>query len=406
MIWLRKKIDLAGLSLGHLLATLQPIVLLVVLTRYLGLEDYGLYSRIIILSGFFQPFILFAYNEWYLKEYFREEARVKHLFYQGVVLLFALTSFLTVISGLTFIFFSYHFGYVLSALILAFTTSMLSLMRTHGVAVGSAVKYLIFNGFVNIAVLTSIFLLIKSDYRISGQLVVVVVSLSYVLSSIFGIFYFGIGFDFRVTIKELMDSVRFLYPLVIFSVLALLSSSLDKYFATLLFDDRSMAQYYSHFQVSFGLSSFFSVVSVQWNRNIYASKDGLSKEVLVLFRRYVIFGLLVILVYAFFTPVIRLILFPRDYEFKNLIIAIFIVGIFFQYLYMLYRPITIKFNNRVELTYAACVGIAGGLIGNYTLIYLLNVDPLFALPLGYAVSWILITARIGYKMKIHFDKVH
>lgn len=395
---LRDKIHLTSLSLGHLVATLQPILLVVILSRSLSIDEYGIYSRIIILSGLFQPFILFAYNEWYLREYFHN-VKPDYILAQGTYLIFILVIIIFLIGTLIVHIFSLSYGDFFLGIVLSFSTSLLLLIRTHGVALGSGSHYLLFNSLVLLFVGLSLMIGLATMEIFTGTSVIKLVSLSFIVSYLFGLYFYKLKLRDKVDFLNLARAIKFLLPLVVFSVVALLSSAFDKYLATMFFDDKTMGSYYSHFQVSFGLSSLFSVVSMQWNRDVYKSTDSQETEIRSKFKKYVVFGLITSLIYFLSVPLIKSLLFPKSFHFTNVVIVFFHGGIMFQYMYMLYRPIIIHYGNRIELTKAAVLGLFGGLILNYILITQVALNEFLSLPISFCFSWLLIAGWMAYKVK-------
>ena len=341
--------------LGQGVTIAQPILMLILLTRIMDQSNYGSYAKLIMYSGILLPVISFNFSEWNLKKAINcSPNHASALFTQGLFISSVVAVALFLVGSVLQVWLP---GFSITHLIaLTLSQSWIALVRTQFVILDKTRRFFVF-GITQLSItIIPIWLSSLVWSELSFDTVLSLLISANFLSTIIGIRLARIRI--QKPPRDIKSSIVFLFPLVLFSLVAYLGNTADRVFASEHLTPNAFALYHSSFQIAFFFMAFTRIVQTGWARDVFEANTTIDQVKAALFK--LLLTMLVLgLVYALFAPILASLLLPIGYTLPFKLAVTFIVGGWLQLVYFLAKPFVLLRGRTRNLLYnsiaAMCV---------------------------------------------------
>lgn len=396
--------NLSVYFISKLVTALLPIIIIPVISRTLSLEDYGSYSLYKTVFGFLIPVIGLSFSNAVLRKFFSIPAENFKSYMLSLITVILATGSLVLalfhlnidqvmvwlkVSNPLIVYFAVY---------VAFFTTISGIMMSYFRAIKEPKKFLISNLIVVVITLAGVlsfmyFGELTLKYLLFVHLLAIVCSVLYNA----GLIFINSG-NLRLDYSYMKDTFNYCLPLVVYSLLAQVYASSDRFLINYYLGKEQLALYSAGLQMAFAIPIIGQSLQLAWTPHVFESlkKDSIGNPLKRL-TRYLMWALTGICVlYTIAYPFIFKIFLPAPFHSVLSFYFLFIIAGLFQSLYWLYSPFLLYYEKNVYFIFITLVSAVISL--GLNLIFIENgilwVAGIFAL--SWAIQFVSLILVTGY----------
>lgn len=376
---------------SQLITALLPIIIIPIISRTLSLNDYGSYSLYKSIFGFLTPLVGLSFSNAVVRKYYNIEK--EH--FKSYML--TLMTTITAAAVLIYLFISIDLKFLLQilkitdpsilyfALAVTYFTSISAILVGYYRVVDDTKKYLTTNLFIIILTLIGVFLI--KNYQI-----LTLINLMWIhLIAIFASVVFNLTTFFRseksihINFTYLNDTIKYCFPLIIFSLLAQIYALGDRFFINYYLGKDNLALYSAGLQMAFLIPMIGQSIQLAWTPYVFEQMTNNQKNHKLSQITYMFCGVLVFfsIAYCVIYPFIFKIFLPITYQSVLQYYYLFIIAGLFQSLYWLYNPFLLFYEKNAYFIYITLIAA----IVSITLNFIFVKNGLIWIAVIFALSW-------------------
>lgn len=325
----------------------------------MSLQDYGSYSLYKTIFGFLIPVVGISFSNAVIRKYYSiDKSEFNSYILSLIVTMTLATGFFYILILLTLNFWLGIFkiddpSIITYSLFVAYFTSVSAVILSYYRVNSKTNSYLISNLIIVIVTIVGVLLLKYSDELDLDNLLklhLLAITISVVYNSFT---FFRNGGRVHFSTIYLKDTFKYCLPLVVYSILAQIYASGDRFFINYYLDKDSLALYSAGIQMAFVIPIIGQSIQLAWTPYVFEQLSGESENTrLGKITVYLCFAVILIsLIYAFIYPVIFKLFLPESYHSVLQYYFLFIIAGLFQSLYWLYNPFLLFYERNTFFIY-------------------------------------------------------
>lgn len=379
-----------------MIAALNPVLLLYILTRTFTEKTYGNYVEIIVYSSTIIPLLSFNFSELILQSKSSSKSTMIQKYNESIIFSFSIVVIALIISFLTS-----AVSHYIAIVIFTFTTVLQTNFRTFLIGENKArllLGVIIFSELFPVVIIGLLYLF-QPGY-ISVTLVIYLLSFFRFILFLPHIWSLRRVMKFEFSMESMKISLGFLAPLVVFSIVSLLTTTGDKWIVINSFSSEELAKYSANFQIGSLVVMVGGFVQVSWSNAIYEYKQLSINVLRALFVKSSAILLVAVVALSVLLPFGAKFILPLEY-FDLKLVYITMAGGFFHSMYFLSKPLFLLAERNWSLV---------SYVTFFTLVYLsvayfYNNAQLLNISLFYMCNWALISIVLGYKALVIWKRL-
>lgn len=383
--------NLSVYFISQLITALLPIIIIPIISRALTLNDYGSYSLYKSIFGFLTPLVGLSFSNAVVRKYYnieKNQFKSYMLTLMATITVAAILIYLIILIDLKFLLKVLKIqdpSILYFALAVTYFTSVSAILVGFYRVVDDTKKYLFSNLIIILLTIVGVFYI--KNYHILTltnlmwiHLMAILVSVIYNLLT-----FFSSEKNIKLDFTNLKDTLKYCFPLIIFSLLAQIYALGDRFFINYYLDKDSLALYSAGLQMAFLIPMIGQSIQLAWTPYVFDQMTNNKKNHKLSQITYMFCGVLVFfsIAYCVIYPFIFKIFLPISYQSVLQYYYLFIIAGLFQSLYWLYNPFLLFYEKNAYFIYITLIAA----IVSITLNFIFVKNGLIWIAAIYTLSW-------------------